>query len=56
MIEMGKECGFPSNFDMPLPFYLAQNARLPNGLLYPRVEVEQRTRSGDDIVTVLAKD
>ena len=20
MVEMGKECGFPSNFDMPRPF------------------------------------
>ena len=26
-----------------------QPIRLPNGLLYPRVEVEQRTHSGDEI-------
>ena len=33
--------------------FMAQNGeqpiRLPNGLLYPRVEVEQRTHSGDEI-------
>ena len=26
-----------------------QPIRLPNGLLYPRVEVEQQTHSGDEI-------
>ena len=26
-----------------------QQIRLPNGLLYPRVGVEQRTHSGDEI-------
>ena len=30
-----------------------QTIRLPNGLLYPRVEVEQRTHSGDEIVKAL---
>ena len=28
-----------------------QPIRLPNRLLYPRVEVEQQTHSGDEIVT-----
>ena len=51
MVEMGKECGFPSNFDMPRPFTphktdLRRKAELqpiksPNRLLYARVEVEQ---------------
>ena len=27
-----------------------QPIRLPNGLLYPRAEVEQKTHSGDEIV------
>ena len=59
MVEMGKEYGFPSNFDLPWPFnphkkgVTAQKSqqpiRLPNGLLYPRVEVEQQTHSGDEI-------
>ena len=48
-----KECGLPSNFDMPRPFTPCktefQPTKLPNGLLYPRVEVEQRTHSGYDI-------
>ena len=56
MIKMGKECGFRLNFAMPQPCkteeLLAQNGeqpiRLPNGLLYPRVVVEQRTHSGDE--------
>ena len=30
--------------------YGEQPIRLPNGLLYPRVEVEQRTHSGNEIV------
>ena len=52
------------NFDMSWPFTqrktelaIAQNdeqpIRLPNGLLYPRVEVEQRTHSGDEIAQTL---
>ena len=59
MAGIGKECGFTSNFDMPEVVYpaqigvTAQNGeqpiRLPNGLLYSRVEVEQRTHSGDEI-------
>ena len=28
-----------------------QPIRLPNGLMYPRVEVEQRTHSGDEIAS-----
>ena len=52
MAEMGKECGFPSNFDVPRPF-TPRNTELepiksPNGLVYPRVEVEQRTHSRDE--------
>ena len=68
--EMDKECGFPSNFNMPGPFTTRktelphktelQPIRLPNGLLYPRVEVEQLTHSGDEIllwvVRVVQKD
>ena len=59
MVEIGKEYRFTLNFDMPWPFtptkngVIAQNGeqpiRLPNGLLYPRLEVEQRTHSGDEI-------
>ena len=30
-----------------------QPIRLPNGLLYPRVEVEQRIRSGDKIGSLI---
>ena len=59
MVEMGKECRFPSNFDMPQPFTPCKT-ELPsetelqpikslNGLMYPREEVEQRTHSGDEI-------
>ena len=61
MFEMGKESGFMSNFDMLQPFtprkngVTAQNCeqpiRLSNGLLYSRVEVEQRTHSGDEIAS-----
>ena len=64
MVEMGKEFGFPSNFDIPRPFtpsqygLAAQNGEqpigLPNGLLYPRVEAEQGTHSGDEIGEWLA--
>ena len=61
MVEMGKECGFRSNFDMPRPFTprktelprktKLQPTKSPNFLLFPRVEVEveQRTHSGDEI-------
>ena len=59
MVEMGNECGFPSNFDMFRPFtphkteLLRKTELQPikslNGLLYPRVEVEQQTHSGDKI-------
>ena len=61
MVEMGKECDFSSNFDMPRPFTL-RKVELPRktelqrikqtnnyGLLYSRVEAEQRTHSGDEI-------
>ena len=55
---MGKECVFPSNFDMPRPFTSCK-AELPrktelqpvkssNGLLFPSVEKERRTHSGDE--------
>ena len=30
-----------------------QLIRLPNDLLYPRIEVEQRTHSGDEIADIL---
>ena len=53
MVEMGKECGFRSNFDMPRPFNPRkaelQPIKSPNGLMYPKVDVEQRTHSGDEI-------
>ena len=58
MVGIAKEYGFTPNFDMPRSFTprrsdiqakMAKLIRLPNGLLYPRVEVEQRTHSGDDI-------
>ena len=67
MVEIGKEYGFTSNFEMPLPFTARetelpattqngeQPIRLQNGLLYPRVEVEQRTHSGDDINRLMRK-
>ena len=59
MVELGKECGFPSNSDMPRPFTLRKK-ELPlktelqpikslNGRLYLRVEVEQQTHSVDEI-------
>ena len=41
MVEMVNESGFRSNFDMIL-------IRLPNGLVYPNVAVEQQTHSGDE--------
>ena len=53
MVEMGKENGFSSNLDMLRPFTprkteLYRNIELqplksPNGLLYPKVEVERLT-------------
>ena len=53
--EMGKECGFPSNVDMPRPFTprkteLPSKAEFrpiksPNGLVYPRLEVEKQIHS-----------
>ena len=60
MVEvMGKECGFPLNFDMPRPFTLRKTElprkmellpiKSPDGLLYPRVEQNQRTHSEDEI-------
>ena len=59
MVGTGKEYDFTSNFDMLRPFtpqkteLPSQNGeqpiRLQNGLLYTRVEVEQRTHSGDQI-------
>ena len=61
MVRIDKECGFRSNFGhaevvYPLQIgFTAQNGeqpiRLPNSLLYPRVEVEQRTHSGDEIAS-----
>ena len=54
MVEMGKECGFPLNFDMPRPFSPRKTElppiKSPNGLLYSREEAERRTHSGDEIV------
>ena len=59
MVEMSKECRFPSTFDIPRPFTthkteLPRKTELkpiksPNGLVYPRVEVQQRTHSWDEI-------
>ena len=61
MVEMGKECSFPSNFDMLRPFSLRkaelrlktelQPIKSPRGLLKPRVAIEQRTHSGHEIET-----
>ena len=52
---MDKECRFPSNFDMLRPFTSRkmelQPIKSPNGLMYPRVEVEEQTYSGDEIGT-----
>ena len=50
MVEVGKEFGFTSNSDMPMSVQNGeQPIRLSNGLLYPRVDVEQRTSSGEEI-------
>ena len=52
MVGMGKEYNFTLNFDMPRPFATRETklrCRLSNSLLYPRVEVEQRSHSGDEI-------
>ena len=56
MAEIGKECGFSSNFDMSRPFTPRktelpcktelQRIKSPNGLLYPRVEVEHELTLG----------
>ena len=60
MVGLSKKYGFMSNFDMQQPITLhkieitqsaEQAIRLENGLLYPRLEVEQQTHSGDEIVT-----
>ena len=55
LLEMGKECHFPSNFDMPRQFTTRktelQPIKSPNGLLYPRLEVEQQIHSEDEIDT-----
>ena len=61
MVEMGKECGFPSSSDMWWPFTSrktelprktrSQPIKSPKDLLHPRVEEEQRNHSGDDIET-----
>ena len=55
MVGVGKECGLKLNFDMfdtqigvTAP-NSEQPIRLPNSLLYPKIEVEQRTHSGDEI-------
>ena len=63
MVGIGKYC-FTLNFDMPWLFCLRQDRvttqngeqpiRLPNGLLHPRVEVEQQTHSGDENVEATA--
>ena len=55
MVEMGKECGFPFNFDILRPFTRCktelqskmelQPIKSPNDLLYPRVEVCRATNS-----------
>ena len=62
MVGIGKEYGFTSNFltcrgRLPrAKGVTAQNGkqpiRLQNGLVYPRVEVEQRSHSGDEIITI----
>ena len=59
MAEMGKEGGFPSTFYMPRPFPLPKTEllrktelrpiKLPNSLVYPREEVEQRDYLGREI-------
>ena len=56
MVGMGKECGFSSNFDMPRPVIPRktklrrktelQPIKSPNGLLYPRVEVDNELTLG----------
>ena len=54
MVEMGKENGFLSNIEMPRPFTPGkmelQPIKSPNGVSHPKVEVERRTHSGDEIV------
>ena len=65
VVDKGKEYRFTLNFNMPRSFTPRksdlqpkngeQPVRLPNGLLHPRVEVEQRTHSGDEIGTQTIK-
>ena len=55
MVEMGKECGFPSNSDMSRLLTLRKTEfprktdlqPIKYGLLYARVEEEQRTHSDE---------
>ena len=59
MVGIGKEYGFTLNFDIPRLFTLRKTEyrrKMANiqsdcraDLLYPRVEVEQQTHSGDEI-------
>ena len=60
MVGIGKECGFTSNFNMPRSFTLRKSELRPEmansqsdcrtaSCIPPRVEVEQRTHSGDEI-------
>ena len=58
MVEIGKECGFPSNSDMMWPLTPCktelpckielQPSKSPNNLLHLKVKVEQRIHSGDE--------
>ena len=55
MVETGKECGFTSNFDLPRSFtprkldLWPKMANSQSDYRTARVEVEQRTHSGDEI-------
>ena len=59
MVEMGRECRFASNFDMPRPFTPRktelplktelQPIKSPNALMCPRVKVKEPTHSWDEI-------
>ena len=55
MVELGKYLGFTLYFDRSRPFTPRkiewQPIKSPNSL-YPRIEVEQQTLSGDKIETV----
>ena len=60
MFNMGKECGFPSNFDILRLFTACktelrrktelQPIKSPKHLLFAKEEVDQQSHFGDEIV------